>query len=528
MKRILAIILAAILLLTLVPFAGARFTEAEQIEENRKAVAYAAEQGWVADGASKEPFTRAEAAKLVCAALEGKDKADALTKTDVGFPDVPASHPYAKYIAYCAEKGLILDAENGGFRPDKPITAVRLARMLLVAFGFAKAEDLANGEWIVKTQQALRPLGLNWYLDTTADVPITRACACQLAYNVRFNAENEKIEPEAYKTVTIPFTDSSKYRLLGRALQTEDGVICDWSADGVEFTISCKGVITLTASADYVPISYHAYRVIVDGVASDWLQVKRPGVRTCPLVVNVPAGEHKIRVIKDSAISRSTDKILSITMTCKPETMQPTPQKAKFMEIIGDSTSQGAGDYLPTDDMRSTAMSTSAYLAYGYIAAEALDMDYVMLVKGSMGVVKKTGSPVEQNYATMYEYQNHYRIPDDPVKYSFPRKADVVVIKVSGNDGSVKSDVWVPAELAFHETVRKYHGADVPIILMYYAGSGPTGRRKDVETIVANDPNIYGVMIYANAGGTGGHPSRKAQEGFANQLIEAVKELNLN
>ena len=524
-------LLIAALLFALALPVGALFTEEEKTAANRAALGFAAEKGMISaipDGspAAREPISRAEAAKLVCVAAEGKEKAEALTKTETGFSDVPAAHEMAKYIAYCAEKKLI-DGADGKFDPDGAMTAVRLARALLIAFDYAKADELSGEDWIVKTQKALRPKQLNWYIDTTADRAISRASACQLAYNVQFNAELDRIEPDAYKEVTIPFTDSSKYKLLGRALQTEDGVICDWSADGVEFTIDCKGVITLTASASYVPISYHAYRVIVDGVPSDWLQVKAPGVRTCPLVVNLPAGVHTIRVIKDSAVNRSTDKILSIKMTCKPETMKPTPQKAKFIEIIGDSTSQGAGDYLPTDDMRTTAMATSAYLAYGYIAAEALDMDYQMLVKGSLGVVKKTGSPVEQNYVTLYEYQNHYRVPDDPVQYSFPRKADVVVIKVSGNDGKVPSEEWTAAELAFHEMIRKHHGADVPIILMYYAGSGPTGRRKDVETIVANDPNIYCVMITANAGGTGGHPSRAAQEKFASQLIEQIKALNL-
>ena len=522
MKRVFALLLAAVLLLALIPFAGAYYSEEEKIEANKAAAAFAAEKGWLADGASRDTLTRAEAAKLVCVALEGKDKAEALTKTETGFADAPASLPEAKYIAYCAEKGLIFDALNDSFRPGEPMTAAGLARMLLVAFGFAKADDLKGDGWVVKTQKALRPQGLNWYLDTTADVPVTKECACQLAYNAWINAENAKIEPEAYKQTEIKFTDNTKYRLLGRAQQAEDGVVCNWAGDGVEFTISCKGLISLTVSDMFYSNSYPAFRVIVDGRIWDWMQVKRPGTRTCPAAVNIPAGEHTIRIIKDTAIHNGRELLISTGMLCKPETMKPTQPREKYIQVIGDSTSSGAGSYMPTDDMRTTIFTGSIVLSYGYMAAEELGWDYELNVKGSMGVVRKTGKPVEQNYATMYEYYNKYRDPEGKEVYPFPRKADVVTMKVSENDGKVPSEEWVPATLAFFETIRKYNGADVPIIVMYYSGSK---HMKDIEKIIEEDPKIYGVKIKSNAGGAGGHPSPAAQVGYKDQLVEAIKQV---
>ena len=45
---------------------------------------------------------------------------------------------------------------------------------------------------------------------------------------------------------TIPFVGGETYRLLGRAQQLADGVVCDWSADGLEFTADCEGELLLT------------------------------------------------------------------------------------------------------------------------------------------------------------------------------------------------------------------------------------------------------------------------------------------
>ena len=523
LKRWIVSLLIAAALLALALPVSALYTDEEKLAANKAAVAYAAEKGMIdADAAPKETISRAEAAKIVCAALE--ETPDALTKVETGFSDVPAAHAMAKYVAYCADRGLILDAKDGRFDPDGRQSAVGLARMLLVAFGFAKAEDLTGGDWIVQTQKALRPHGLNWYLDTVADRPVTRENACQLAYNVRCNADLAKIEPEAYKEVTIPFTDPGKYKLLGRALQTEDGVICDWSGDGVEFKIVCKGMISLTASTTYVPISYHAFRVIVDGKAADWMQLKRSGVRTCPMVVNLPAGEHTIRVLKDSPVAQSTDMLRSLTLTCKPETMQPTPKKERFIEIIGDSTSQGAGAYMPTDDMRTTHMTSSAVLCYGYLAAEALDMDYELLVKGSMGLLFKTGSPIPYNYMDMYEYQNRYR--DHDTKFTRWRKADVICIKIGGNDGNkFPEEEWYTSMKTFLQTIRIHHGESVPIIIFTYGGTA--NYVKAAQRVIDEDPFVSKVIIKANAGGAGGHPSKAAQERFAKQLIEAVQALDL-
>ena len=125
MKRVSAIILAAVLLLGCLPvFAGAAFTDADKIAEGHKtAVEYVSAKKVISgfpDGSFQPQgnLTRAQAAKILCVALEGADKAEALTKTDTGFSDVPASHWAAKFVAYCADEGIVAGVGGGKFSPD--------------------------------------------------------------------------------------------------------------------------------------------------------------------------------------------------------------------------------------------------------------------------------------------------------------------------------------------------------------------------------------------------------------------------
>ena len=439
---------------------------------------------------------------------------------------MPASHWAAKFIAYCVDKGIVAGVGNGKFSPDAQLSGLAFAKMLLVAYGQESAEKLTGSQWAVNAQKALKAKGFNWYVDSIADAPVTRENACQLFYNISVYAEDLKVEPDAYKETTITFTDAGKYKLLGRAWQDKDGVVADWSADGVEFTLDCKGPITLTASCDYVPSTHLELRMVVDGVPSEQMPLTVKGTKSALIFVNVRPGVHTIRILKDSVVSPSKDMLRSIKVNCKPETMKPTPKKDKFIEVIGDSTASGAGAVV-TNTPETTKNSISMYLAYGYIAAEELGMDYEMLVKGSMGLLYRTGKPNPFNYMEMYEYQNRYRDAYnkvDPLKYTFPRKADLVTIKIGGNDGNKSTEEeWYNGMKEFLKTIRSYHGENVPIIIVGYGGT--QNHAKAARRVIDEDPKVYELVIKANAGGMGNHPSAKAQKEFAKQFIELARTL---
>ena len=524
MKRLLAMILAAVLLAGMIPFAGAAFTDADKVSDKQKAaVDYVSEKKVITgfpDGSFRpaDNLTRAQAAKILCAAVEGADKAEALTKTDTGFADVPASHWAAKYVAYCSDKGIVAGVGGGKFAPDAPLTAVAFAKMLLVAYKQAETDKLVGNARMTNTRIAMNEKGFNVDVDSLADAATTRENACRLAYNFMLYDDILKTEPEAYKETKVEFKDGKNYRLLGRAMQTADGVMCDWSADGVEFTIDCKGTLFLTVDASIKCSTYLKYRVIVDGVPSDQVGYKTAGEATLLAMINVKPGVHTIRIIKDTQISTSADVLKSITMYCKPDTMQATQPKQKMMLVIGDSSSAGYGA-IPTDKPTSTSNSSSIYHSYAYRVPDELGMDWEIVVRGSLGVIRQTGTP-PYNYTEMYPYQNRWRDPD--TKYSFPRKADLVLMKISGNDGRYSDEEYIAAMTDFIKTIRDFHGESVPVVLF---GFNSLKKKPAAEKLTTLIPNCYGVFVDADGSGMGGHPSIEGQTRYTEAALKVVRPL---
>ena len=527
MKKVLAVAVAFVLLIGMIPFAGAAFTDEDKISsDNKKAVEYVSGKGVISgfpDGSFKptDTLTRAQAAKILCVALEGADAANALAKTDTGFSDVPATHWAAKFIAYCVDKGVVAGVGNNKFNPDGKLTGTAFAKMLLVAFHRADASQLVGEKWAVNTQKAMRTDALNDGVNT-ADKPTTRENACRMAYNFLLDADIAAVEPEAYKQTTIPLTGSGKYRLLGRALQTANGVVCDCSADGIEFTVECKGTIMIKANSSWKGTNNIAYRVIVDGVPGDQVKVTT-AKQDFDLAgqIRVLPGLHTIRIVKDYEITQSTDLIKSIELLCKPDTMKPTQPKKKLLHVIGDSTSAGFG-ILTTNTPTTTQNSASAIYTYGYKSAEALDMDYEMIVKGTSGVVKQyanaNGRPCNQQ--EIYEYQNPYR--DENTHYNFARKADAAVIKFSGNDNSVPAEELEAGMRALIGNIRKHNGESTPVVLLYYSNSK---HKATAEKLIAEDPLVYGVIGVSDGKGMGSHPSKTAHNTMTERLVEVLRPL---
>ncbi|MBQ3071949.1 MAG: S-layer homology domain-containing protein [Oscillospiraceae bacterium] len=539
MKRMIALFLAMLMLVSAMPFAGAAFSDADKIsEKNREAVNYVSERGIISgfpDGTfgPKDMLTRAQAAKVVCAMLEGTEKANALTKLDTGFSDVPATHWAAKYIAYCVDKGIVAGVGSGKFDPDGKLTSAAFGKMLLVAYGKAKAEDLTGEEWIKTTQNKAKEVCMSVGADVNI-FPSTRENACQLAYNFLHEEDVIKALPADYSEITLNFTESGKYRLLGRAEQLSNGVQCNWSADGVEFTAECGGRIYLTASVNHDYWRNHLlFRVIVDGVLVDPVMFDETNGNA--LTLATPAllqpGKHTVKIIKDSIGDYADDRLISVTFHGKSETIAASQPRPKLLEVIGASTATGAG-ILPTPkDGRSVGTNNTATIAqtFGYIVAEELNMDLTTVTKGSLGIVARAGSPVKYNLAELYEYTNRYRDDNsikkgektgEPERYGFERKADMIILMINENDKKISSEEWTPATKAFIKRLREINGEDCTILFLYYSGSA---HKADIAQVLKDDPKLIGLGIRSNASGSGGHANAAAHSGWAQQILPLLK-----
>ena len=199
MKRIVTLLLALVLLLSTISFAGAKFKDDLLFKDKyRYAIDYMAEKGIIGgfpDGtfSPRGTLTRAQAAKILCVMLEGAEKADALTKTDTGFSDVPATHWAAKYVAYCAEKGIVAGVGDGKFDPDGKLSGAAFGKMLLVAYGEDPAK-FTGGKWMQAVQDSTKGAMLNFKLDdsTFTNRSLPREEAAQMGWDAMFHVESQK------------------------------------------------------------------------------------------------------------------------------------------------------------------------------------------------------------------------------------------------------------------------------------------------------------------------------------------------
>ena len=91
--------------------------------------------------------TRAEAAAMIARMMLGREDADKLPIGDVKFSDVPETNWAAKYIAFCANKGIIVGMGDGTFHPSENITGTQMATMLLRALGYGVMGEYEGKGW---------------------------------------------------------------------------------------------------------------------------------------------------------------------------------------------------------------------------------------------------------------------------------------------------------------------------------------------------------------------------------------------
>ena len=229
MKKLIALCLALLLLVSALPLAGAAFKDEGFIaEEHQTAVAKMSEQGIIngfEDGSfgPKKTLTRAQAAKILCVMLEGAEKANALTKAETGFADVPATHWAAKFVAYCVEKGIVSGVGDGKFDPDGKLTDAAFAKMLLVAIG-EDGTKFTGADWLKNVQEAAAPSIMLFRLgEKLKNGTLERQKAAQMAYNAQFIAESNTLKTQKDISGKLPTSvpESIKILALGNSYSND-------------------------------------------------------------------------------------------------------------------------------------------------------------------------------------------------------------------------------------------------------------------------------------------------------------------
>ena len=197
MKKLLALVLALVMSMSLVTISNADFKDADKIDYNEAVDVMNAVGVFVGDEKgnfnAKENLTREQAAKIIAYLELGSKAADALVGSGT-FADVAASRWSAGFVGYCAQAGVVAGVGDGKFDPAGQLTALQFGKMLLVEIGYdAKAAGMTGTDWAINTSKLMATTGLMKGIDGSVNQVLTREKAAQMTLN-------------ALKTPTVEYT----------------------------------------------------------------------------------------------------------------------------------------------------------------------------------------------------------------------------------------------------------------------------------------------------------------------------------
>ena len=124
--------------------------------------------------------SRAEFAKM-CVAASGQTGLEGQPAGTSAFPDVPAGHWAAGYIAAACQSGWLMGDLEGTFRPNDGITLAEAATVALRMLGYTDQDFTAR--WPVSQMALCRELELDGHIAAGQDDPLTRRECGWLIYN---------------------------------------------------------------------------------------------------------------------------------------------------------------------------------------------------------------------------------------------------------------------------------------------------------------------------------------------------------
>ena len=255
MKKLLALVLALVMSMSLVTISNAAFSDADKIDHT-EAVEVMNALG-VINGMPDGSFnpsgnvTRAEMAKMISIIMLGNIDADAFKGTTTDLKDIN-THWAEGFIKYCYSQGVIAGKGDGTFAPNANVTAVEAAKMLLVAIGYnADVQGYVGADWQINI---IRDAQLSKFFDdlsVTSGKVLTRDEAAQMIYN----AVNAKVIEKSSHidrntgSITDVYTASNSKTLLSETFGAKTWV---GSFDGNYNTndTAKKGQIQVTGKLD--------------------------------------------------------------------------------------------------------------------------------------------------------------------------------------------------------------------------------------------------------------------------------------
>ena len=167
MKKLLALVLALVMTLSLATVGTNAFTDDAQVKDDYAEAVQVLTGMNVFKGYTDNSFkplndiTRAEVAAIVYRIYTG-DVTDAKASVYAGygkFDDVNVASWYAGYVGYCTNAGFIKGYGDGKFGPNDKVTGYQALAMILRAVGYGKNGEFEGKDWELHVAQVAQQIG---------------------------------------------------------------------------------------------------------------------------------------------------------------------------------------------------------------------------------------------------------------------------------------------------------------------------------------------------------------------------------
>ena len=283
MKKLLAMVLALVMTLSLAVSANAAFEDAKDINATyAEAVDVLAGmkvfQGYD-NGKTFKPqgdITRAEVAAIVYRLYTGDvtDKQASLYATYNKFNDMNGAAWAKGYIGYCGNAGLIKGYDAKTFGPSDKVTGYQALAMILRAVGYDKNDEFTGAQWQLRVASTAQQLGI---LKNVKGVDLNAAASRELVAELLFRTAAEV--PMVTYTPALGYTNMTAIvngktnDTLGKknfGLTEYKGIVVANKATGADYTVDTSDY---AGTKDKVSLGHETGLNMIGHKVSGWYSV---------------------------------------------------------------------------------------------------------------------------------------------------------------------------------------------------------------------------------------------------------------
>ncbi len=328
---------------------------------------------------------------------------------------------------------------------------------------------------------------------------------------------------------TLNFSQmAGSYRVLGRAMEYQNGLLMDNVASGFEFYFNGSGDVIFNANVMCINWGNELaqyFTVVVDGVRSrvrvECTEHAKYETKSIVLASGLANGDHHIEVYRQTEASQSYCIGNSVTFT--GTLLPPAPQAPFTFDVIGDSISGGYGCLWDgTAHQGFHPKYQDGTQTYAFLTGKAFGADVRVCQVSGYGCVRGQNTNGD-NMQKLYPYLCLNR---DETPYPFDTLADVVIINLGTNDSRVGvsgAEFQVGAKNLMQLAREKNPGAKI----VWCTGMMGTFYGNEVQAAVNElggaDNGYYYVNLPYGGSGAGAHPAASEHKAAAAVLQEYLK-----